>query len=148
MGGLSKFAESLPEGFGYVVMTGVGHVFVNMWMAINVGRARKQYEVKYPQLYHSEPNHVFNCIQRAHQNTIESSSTFYFLLFSSGMQYPKISAAAGAVYLAGRIAYALGYYTGEPDKRRFGGFAHVAELVLLGGTLSLVFHSLKWWPCK
>lgn len=24
----------------------------------------------------------------------------------------KISAAAGAVYLAGRIAYALGYYTG------------------------------------
>jgi len=43
---LSKAAESLPEGFGFVLLTGVGNVFVQMWMAINVGRARKQYEVK------------------------------------------------------------------------------------------------------
>jgi len=43
---LSKFAEELPEGFGYVLITGVGSMFVNMWMAINVGKARKQYEIK------------------------------------------------------------------------------------------------------
>ena len=46
MGGLSKAAESLPEGFGYVIFAYVGNEFVNMWMAINVGRARKQYEVE------------------------------------------------------------------------------------------------------
>ena len=46
MAGMSKFVESLPEDYGYVVLTGVGSVFVNMWMAINVGRARKQYEVQ------------------------------------------------------------------------------------------------------
>ena len=46
MGGMSKFAESLPEGFGYVIFTAVGSQFVNMWMAMNVGRARKKYEVE------------------------------------------------------------------------------------------------------
>ncbi|KAH3857527.1 microsomal glutathione S-transferase 3-like [Dreissena polymorpha] len=143
---LSKFADTLPEGFGYVLLTGVGSLFVNMWMAINVGKARKQYEVKYPQLYHSEPMHKFNCIQRAHQNSLENQSGFLLLLFTSGLQYPKISAAAGAVYLAGRIVYALGYYTGDPEKRRYGAFHHIGEIVLLGGTISLAFRVLKWWP--
>ena len=51
MGELSKFAESLPEGFGYVIFAYVGNEFVNMWMAINVGRARKQYEVEVSTYY-------------------------------------------------------------------------------------------------
>lgn len=42
---MSKFFETLPEGYGYVVLAGTGSVFVNMWMAINVGRARKKFEV-------------------------------------------------------------------------------------------------------
>lgn len=46
MANLSKVAASMPEGFGYVLLTGVGNVFVQMWMAINVGKARKQYEVE------------------------------------------------------------------------------------------------------
>ena len=46
MGAASKIAESLPEGFGYVIFTAVGSQFVNMWMAINVGKARKKYEVE------------------------------------------------------------------------------------------------------
>lgn len=41
----------MPEGFGYVLLTGVGNVFVNMWMAINVGKARKQYEIKVSSFY-------------------------------------------------------------------------------------------------
>lgn len=46
MGVASKFAEALPRDYGYVLLVGcVGNVFVNMWLAINVGRARKQYEV-------------------------------------------------------------------------------------------------------
>jgi len=145
---MSKMAGSLPCGYGYVLLAGCGNMFVNMWMAINVGQARKKYEVKYPQMYHTEPSHVFNCIQRAHQNTCESNPIFYFLLLTSGLQYPRITAGAGAVYLASRIAFALGYYTGDPAKRRWGGFGHIAELVLLGGVFSLAFHELKWWPCN
>ena len=45
MAHLSKIAGELPEGYGYVLLTGVGNLFLNVWMAVNVGRARKQYEV-------------------------------------------------------------------------------------------------------
>ena len=44
---LSKFASCLPEGYGYVVLVGcVGNTFLNMWLAINVGRARKRLDVQ------------------------------------------------------------------------------------------------------
>ena len=42
----SKFVDSLPCGYGYVILTGVGSVFVNMWMAMTVGKARKDYNIK------------------------------------------------------------------------------------------------------
>ncbi|KAL4223673.1 hypothetical protein ACF0H5_017141 [Mactra antiquata] len=146
--GMSKLSAVIPDGYGYVLLTGVGSMFANMWMAINVGKARKQYEVKYPQMYHETPSHVFNCIQRAHQNTIEGNSFFLFLLMTSGLQYPKISAAAGGLCVAARIAYAMGYYTGNPDNRRWGAWGHLGELVLLGGVISLAFQELGWWPFK
>ena len=38
--------DVLPEGYGYVVMTGIGSSLVNVWMSINVGKARKKYGVK------------------------------------------------------------------------------------------------------
>ncbi|PVD31584.1 hypothetical protein C0Q70_06999 [Pomacea canaliculata] len=111
MGVASKFAEALPRDYGYVLLVGcVGNVFVNMWLAINVGRARKQYEVAYPEMTSS--NKTFNCIQRAHQHAVENEARFLTLLFVGGLQYPRISAAAGLVYLLGRVVFALGYYTG------------------------------------
>ncbi|XP_025089910.1 microsomal glutathione S-transferase 3-like isoform X2 [Pomacea canaliculata] len=143
MGVASKFAEALPRDYGYVLLVGcVGNVFVNMWLAINVGRARKQYEVAYPEMTSS--NKTFNCIQRAHQHAVENEARFLTLLFVGGLQYPRISAAAGLVYLLGRVVFALGYYTGDPEKRRRGGFMHLAELCLLGNSISFICHQLKW----
>ena len=45
MGNLSKIVESLPEHYGCVIFTGLASSFVNMWMGINVSKARKQYEI-------------------------------------------------------------------------------------------------------
>lgn len=145
MGVMTKIVSDLPEGYGYVVLVGcVGNTFVNMWMAINVGRARKQYKVEYPEMY-SPTSKQFNCIQRAHQNTLEGQSQFLTLLFIGGLQYPKISAGVGMIYLASRVAYALGYYTGDPDKRRWGALpAHLAELCMLGHVISFAAHQLEW----
>jgi len=42
----SKILELLPEGYGYVMLTFVDSVFVNMWMAKNVMQARKEYNVQ------------------------------------------------------------------------------------------------------
>ncbi|KAK6191630.1 hypothetical protein SNE40_003272 [Patella caerulea] len=144
---MSRFAESLPEGYGHVVLIGAGSIFVNMWMAINVVRARKKFEIEYPTLY-SPTNKEFNCIQRAHQNTLEAYPQFLMLLFVGGLQYPKITAVTGLVYLVGRVAYAIGYYTGEPEKRRYGGIpSSLSQLIMLGNVISFAFHQLRWTPC-
>ena len=41
----SKLLQLLPPEYGYVIFAGVGSTFVNMWLAINVARARKRYDV-------------------------------------------------------------------------------------------------------
>ena len=53
---MSKFANCLPEGYGFVILTGVGSTFVNMWMAVNVMKARKKYEVEV------RPINVYICL--------------------------------------------------------------------------------------
>ena len=42
----SKILEVLPEGYGYVIFTFVDSIFINMWMAKNVMKARKEYNVQ------------------------------------------------------------------------------------------------------
>lgn len=42
----SKLYDILPEHYGYVLLVGAASVFVNAWMGMNVGKARKKYEVK------------------------------------------------------------------------------------------------------
>jgi uncharacterized MAPEG superfamily protein len=47
----------------------------------------------------------FNCVQRAHQNSLENYPQFLAMLTLAGVKYPITAAAAGAIYLAGRIFY-------------------------------------------
>jgi len=142
MGGVSKFAEVLPEGYGYVLFVAVDSIFVNMWMARNVGVARKKYNITYPTMYDAE-NNTFNCIQRAHQQTLELHPSFLLLLLVGGLQHPKLAAGSGILYLLGRIVFATGYYTGDPKKRSNGQFGMLGMLALLGSTLCFTAHQLK-----
>lgn len=125
---------SLPADYGYVIMTGVGAIFMVMWKGIRVGKARKEHGVQYPDMY-SQDNKVFNCIQRAHQNTLENMPQFMFLLTMGGLSSPRLSAAAGWVWIAGRVVYALGYSTGLPEKRVNGAFGYIGLLTLLGTSI-------------
>ncbi|XP_077541818.1 glutathione S-transferase 3, mitochondrial-like [Haemaphysalis longicornis] len=133
---MSTFRMVVPKEYGYVVMVGVGSVAVNMWLACRVGRARKQYNVKYPAMY-SDSDIVFNCIQRSHQNYLEGYPQFLMTLFLGGFESPKVAAAAGVVYLAGRVVYALGYSTGDPAKRMRGGFQYFGTIILVGLSVRL-----------
>ncbi|GLH04944.1 Microsomal glutathione S-transferase 3 [Gryllus bimaculatus] len=126
-------AIEVPREYGYCVLVAVGSTFVLMWKAINVGRARKKYNIKYPAMYSPDNDH-FNCIQRAHQNTLENYPQFLTLLLLGGLEWPVASAVGGSVYLLGRIAYATGYYTGDPKKRARGAFGLVGIVVLLAAT--------------
>jgi len=45
---------------------------------------------------------LFNCVQRAHQNVLEFMPTFISLLLVGGLQYPRLAAVLGLVYVVAR----------------------------------------------
>jgi len=133
----------VDPAFGWVVLVCVASVFLLFYLGFKVGRARKTFDVKYPAMY-SEKSIEFNCIQRAHQNTLEGYPVFIMLLIFGGIQHPCVSALAGVVYLAGRVVYAQGYSTGDPAKRTRGAFGYLGFFTLLACTISYAVHTLRW----
>jgi len=59
----------LTREYGYVVLVLVAYSFLNLWMGIQVGKARRKYKVSYPTMYAVESENkdakLFNCIQSA-----------------------------------------------------------------------------------
>lgn len=136
--GLQAASWSIPSDYAFVLFTVVlGTILINVWMSLKVGQARRKYNVKYPLAYapsdHPSANQ-FNCIQRAHQNTIENWPTFLALLLTSGLAFPRLAALFGLTWVVARFLYFVGYSTGDPNKRYANGaMLHaLAILALLG----------------
>ncbi|KAK8393741.1 hypothetical protein O3P69_006802 [Scylla paramamosain] len=108
--------EVQPE-YGYCVLVAVGSSFMLVWKAM----------------------------KRAHQNTLENYPTFLMLLLLGGLQHPVLSAAGGVVWCLGRIAYATGYYTGDPRKRTRGMFGYLGLIAMLYSTGRLGTRLLGWY---
>jgi len=100
------------------------------WAAIQVAIARKKYGVKYPKMYEGTEDSVFDCVQRAHQNTLEYLPSFLALLMLNGLAAPYSTAAAGMVWNIARVIYVIGYGKGDPNGRLPG--AAVSGLAFLG----------------
>ncbi|XP_077861710.1 glutathione S-transferase 3, mitochondrial-like [Saccoglossus kowalevskii] len=75
-----------PE-FGYVIFTLFLSWVMIMYLGIRVGKARKQYNVKYPNMY-SDKHPIFNCFQRGHQNALEVYPVYLVFQIFAGLQYP------------------------------------------------------------
>ncbi|OXA56885.1 microsomal glutathione S-transferase 3 [Folsomia candida] len=135
-------AFQIPSGYGYVVLTGVGSMFMVMWKAFQVGKARKEFKIQYPIMY-SPDNNKFNCIQRAHQNTLENYPQFLALLALGGLEMPIFTAVGGWIWIAGKVAFAKGYYTGDPEKRRQGTFGYIGLLMMLGATTKFAIRLIR-----
>ncbi|CAO2833122.1 unnamed protein product [Amaranthus hypochondriacus] len=123
--------DFLTKEYGYVVLVLVFYCIFNFWMAFQVGKARKKYNVFYPTMYALESENkeakLFNCVQRGHQNSLEMMPMFFVLMILGGMRHPCISAGLGIFYIVTRYFYFTGYSSGDPQKRlsigKFGFFA-------------------------
>lgn len=159
---------------GYVLLTGLGSVAVNLFLAGQVMKARKDHKVEYPALY-STTSRIFNCIQRGHQNFLENHAQFLFLLLVGGLAHPGLATFSGSIYLVGkfwckhgdssgcaacklrcfyslsaaRVLYFFGYATGDPQKRIRGApIAFFAQVVLMGCTGCLAISNIKYDPAS
>ncbi|GAA5999325.1 MAPEG family protein [Rhodotorula paludigena] len=135
---MSLLQFALPADYAYVAAVGTVGVYSLLTFAtIKVSNARKAANVAYPAPYAENAvadrdvkAKIFNCAQRAHANTLENLPLFLLTLFHSGLYRPRFAAAAGAIWIAGRIAYIAGYSTGNPAKRQRGVFAYLGFLPL------------------
>ncbi|ROT78941.1 glutathione S-transferase 3, mitochondrial [Penaeus vannamei] len=134
----------VPAAYGYCVLVAVFSIFVLIWKGVKVGGARKKYKVSYPTMY-SKDNDIFNCYQRAHQNTLENYPQFLVLLFFGGLYNPIVCAVGGAIWCVARIVYALGYYTGDPKKRMGGAFGYLGLIAMLYCTVRFATGLLGWF---
>ncbi|TMW56478.1 hypothetical protein Poli38472_006488 [Pythium oligandrum] len=136
------FPVMQPE-HGYVVLLLAPMTIIHVWAGMKVVKARKLYNVPLPQMYADKDNkhaREFNCVQRAHQNTLEHMPLFLATLVASSLYRPGLAAMFGLIRELGFIVYIRGYSTGEPKKRMAGSFGYIA---MLGGFVLTVEAGLK-----
>jgi len=119
-------------------------LFMNFFLTVQVVSARKKYKVDYPALY-APPGHKdeerFNCVQRAHQNTLESWSITMVIMLAVALVYPVSAALCGTIWVLGRFIYGFGYALGNPNFRMPGGMlSHVGDFPLYGMLVRIAYN--------
>eukprot|EP00093_Oithona_nana_P012489 12489.XXX_809711_810449_1 [CDS] Oithona nana genome sequencing. len=136
---------TLTPEHGYVLLAASGSFLVNFWQSMKIGGKRRELKIEYPAQW-SDKHPIFNCYQRAHQNTLENVPFFLAMLMGGGVRHPLVASTAGALWLVARIIYSLGYYSGEPKGRIPGAILSMLTLAtLFGSTVSSGAGLLGWW---
>ncbi|KAJ3477250.1 hypothetical protein NLI96_g10594 [Meripilus lineatus] len=146
----------LPDGYQYAGAAIISTFWLTFWQMFRVGRSRGKAGIPYPQLYAEKSEQstskdalVFNCCQRAHQNTLENLPMIlvrYVGLEVTGVydgqsttsstavtatKYPILAASLCGAWVCFRTLYTLGYSTGNPAKR------NLYKSTILGGLTGL-----------
>ncbi|KAI0931323.1 hypothetical protein AcV5_005164 [Taiwanofungus camphoratus] len=129
----------LPQQFAYPAAAIVSTFWLTAFQTINVGNKRRASGIKYPQLYAekaeaeaSKEANIFNCAQRAHQNTLEYLPAVITSTLITSLKHPILGASLCGAWTAARFFYTIGYSTGDPTKRNWLGSAVISTLGWLG----------------
>jgi uncharacterized membrane protein YecN with MAPEG domain len=110
------------------------------WMSTQVPRARIKCGIRAPAMT-GDP--LLERTIRAHYNTLEWLPIFLVSMWLFSVYWNElVGAALGAVWVIGRVVYALGYYSAA--ERRAPGFfiQALATAVLLFGALGKIVYGL------
>lgn len=101
---------------------------VYLWVSINAGRARATYKVSAPSM---DGPLAFQSAQRVQANTVEQLVLLLPALWLCAVFLgDRWAAAGGALWVAGRVIYALAYYR-DPQQRSTGFSINVTAIVAL-----------------
>ena len=125
----------LPKGYaGVILVNVVGSGLAIIMLSFKVSGARRRCQnaaeaegdkdaearFSYPKMYaegFSEQAKIFNCIQRGHQQALETYPQFLAASLVGGYRYPISATIGGLYWVLARVKYAEGYSTGDPKKR-------------------------------
>ena len=132
----STTIDALPRSFGLFV---IALTFLDFWVityGFVVGKARKKYkevaakngekdtEHRYslPNLYvdgNTKPALAFNCVQRSHQQMMESIAQINMVALMAALNFPIVAALLVSLHVAARMVWCKSYADseGEPGKR-------------------------------
>merc|ERR1711892_1354144 len=140
---MMEFVFTVDPAYGYVLLVLILSYFLSFWQGGMVGRMRTKLKVDYPAMY-SDTEPLFNCYQRAHQNTLEKMPLI--LILAAGLFNAKVAAAFGFFWLISRVVCSVGYYSGLPKNRIVGSLLSLlSELALLTMTFLQVGQMAGWW---
>lgn len=108
------------------------------WIIFNVGKARGQYQIEAPCI---DGPAEFLRVLRVQMNTVEQLVFFMPALWLCAYWYSdRMAALGGAIWIVGRIWYALGYY--RDAAKRSGGFL-VSTLAAIALVLGAAYGLLR-----
>jgi len=114
--------------YPYAGLATLAAVLVCLWMSIMVGRARVKHGAPAPTMV-GPPG--FERAQRVHMNTLEQIVLFLPVLWLAAVSFDdRWAGAAGAIWVIGRIVYALAYYA-DAAKRGPGFLVTMAGFFIL-----------------
>lgn len=124
----------------WVALTTLAALLVYFWMGLRVGGYRGKCGIAAPAMT-GDP--ILERHIRVHYNTLEWLPLFLVPLWLFAIWWNDLVAAAiGAVWIVGRILYALGYVA-DPAKRELGFVVQaLAVAVLLFGALGRIVWTL------
>mmetsp|Transcript_7392 Transcript_7392/g.8346 ORF Transcript_7392/g.8346 Transcript_7392/m.8346 type:complete len:147 (+) Transcript_7392:27-467(+) len=142
---------TLPGEYGYVILgCAISTFFVGQLMGGQVMKARKKYNVKYPNAYATPGHHdkadKFNNVQRGHMNMLEIFQSYLAMSLLGGVKHPLIVAGGSIAWNVGVYLYQLGYTEGAAARYKKGGFVkYIGLLASLGSSVSFAGSLLGWW---
>ncbi|EAU92744.2 hypothetical protein CC1G_01789 [Coprinopsis cinerea okayama7 len=141
-----------PDGLQLVGASLVTTLWVLLMQYRLVNKTRRKAGIEYPQMYadrkqqeESKDALIFNCAQRAHQNTLENLPLVYVTTILTGLYHPKLAALACTSWSIGRVAYTNGYVTGDPSKRIGSVVAKIGGVSILGPFVYSSYLALGWF---
>jgi len=134
---MSSVQIHLPEGLSWASVGLLSIPALLVWQTALVGKARKLAKIEYPRAYAEKAEQdasleakVFNCVQRAHQNTLENVPVAFVTTLLTTIYHPKYAAILSGTWSLSRVIYTLGYATGNPKNRMAG--AILGDIALIG----------------